>query len=181
VSGALTRYSDDAFRGRLSEDDRLALQMVARTDAQFTEAQTLLYQDAKARDDEFARERHLDAILSIPENEYNPQFLAEQAELDLRRGDYAAALDRSRAAERHWARLPSDLMFSRKAMIYETQALALQGLFYASDGADLDSLYRSIRAWERYRSHVATGDRADLVARAEDQIGRLTEMKERLE
>jgi hypothetical protein len=66
-------------------------------------------------------------------------------------------------------------------MIFETQALALQGQFYASNGEDGDALYRSIRAWERYRTHVAAGSRPDLADRADTAIARLTEMQGRVQ
>lgn len=177
--GELATYATPALTGDLSDDDRMALKMIERTDPDFEQARAILYQDAKARGDMFDREQHLDAILSLPRNEYNPQYLVEQAELYLRQGDYETALDRARQAERNWARLPSDILFSRKAMIYETEALAYQGLF--NDAGDPDNLYRSMRAWERYKTHVASGDRSDLARRADDQLARLAEMQERIE
>jgi tetratricopeptide (TPR) repeat protein len=168
-----------ALRGALTDDERMTLTMVERTNPAFEEARGILYEDAKARDDVFDREQHLDAILSIPRNEYNPQYLVEQAELYLRQGNFETALARAQTAERNWARLPSDILFSRKAMIYETEALALQGLFYQA--SDPDMLYKSIRAWERYKTHVQSADRSDLASRADTQLIRLTDMQQRIE
>jgi hypothetical protein len=141
----------------------------------------LLYQDAKARDDLDDREHYIGQVMSMSENQYNPQFLTEQAEIAIRREDYESALEKANLAERHWARLPSDLIFSRKAMIYEIQAGAYQGKFYDSGGEDLDSLYQAIRAWEKYQRHVETRSREDLTVRAEDQLAKLYDMKKRLE
>jgi serine/threonine protein kinase len=177
--GELASYMAPALRGALTDDERMTLTMVERTNPAFEEARGILYEDAKARDDVFDREQHLDAILSIPRNEYNPQYLVEQAELYLRQGNFETALARAQTAERNWARLPSDILFSRKAMIYETEALALQGLFYQA--SDPDMLYKSIRAWERYKTHVQSADRSDLASRADTQLIRLTDMQQRIE
>jgi len=179
--GNLSAYSDKAYRGALNDSERAALEEMDPASPDYTRALVLLYQDAKARDDLADREKYIDAIMSVPENEYNPQFLTEQAEIAIQHKDWDTALEKANLAERHWARLPSDLIFTRKAMIYEIQASAYQGKFYASGGEDLDSLYAAIRSWEKYQRHVETKQREDLNARAEEQLAKLYDMKKRLE
>ncbi|MBW2256133.1 MAG: serine/threonine protein kinase [Deltaproteobacteria bacterium] len=179
--GDLSQYSDRAYRGDLSDTERRGLELVDRSDPDWTRAQVLLYQDAKGRDDLTGRERHIEGIMSSPENQYNPQYLTEQAEIAMRRDDFATALERANLAERHWARLPSELIFSRKAMIYDIQASAHQGKFYESGGEDLESLYQAIRSWEKYQRHVQTKSRDDLTVRAEEQLAKLYDMKRRME
>jgi hypothetical protein len=141
----------------------------------------MLYQDAKARRSNNSRSRYLDALMRVPENRYKPELLVEQAELAIVNVDYDVALSSAQLAERHWARLPSDLVFTRKAMIYEIQAAAHTGKFYASDGAELDELEHAIRDWERYRQHVGTKHRADLEQRADERLAQLYDMQQRLE
>jgi len=179
--GDLSQYSDRAYRGDLSDTERRGLELVDRSDPDWTRAQVLLYQDAKGRDDLTGRERHIEGIMSSPENQYNPQYLTEQAEIAMRRDDFDTALERANLAERHWARLPSELIFSRKAMIYDIQASAHQGKFYESGGEDLESLYQAIRSWEKYQRHVQTKSRDDLTVRAEEQLAKLYDMKRRME
>ena len=84
--------------------------------------------------------------MSVPENQRNPALLVERAQLAVHRKAYDAALTDANLAERHWARLPPKLIFSRKAMIYETQAASWQGKFYESGGEDLMSGHRAVQA-----------------------------------
>ena len=173
--------SGKARQGNLSAADRLTLEMVDRSDVAYTRAQTLLYEDAKARGDGRNQRKYLDAILAHPENRYSPVFLAEGAHLDIADKRYDRALQRAETAERHWARLPSDLVFSRKAMIYEAQAAAWQGMFYASGGEDRNALTRSILAWERYQKHVGVKNRTDMARLADEQLAKLYDARRRLE
>jgi hypothetical protein len=116
----------------------------------------------------------------LPENQYNPVFLADLARWHANHGDYARAIETADKAERYWARLPSELVFSKKAEIYEIQAAATQGRFYKSKD-DLELLERASSAWQKYRGHVATRDRTDLVKRADDELAKLADIKERLQ
>jgi hypothetical protein len=179
--GDLAAYSDTAHRGALSEADRATLEMVGQTDPTYSRARILLYEDAKARDDASERKTQLDAVMAIPENQYNPTLLVEQAELAIERGDYRGAVDKASQAERQWARLPSELIFSRKAMIYEIQAAGWQGVFYTSGGDDLEALDAAIRSWVRYQRHVETKERADLASKADEELAKLYDMQRRLE
>ena len=148
--------------------------------ADHSRARVWLYDDATVRGALSERRTHLRELMRNPENQYNPVFLTEQAQVALAFKDYREALDAARRAEQHWARLPSSAVFQRKAMIYEQQAAAWYGIFVASDGAELDALHQSIRAWQRYRQHVSSRDPA-LAARADDQITRLNDIQARVE
>jgi hypothetical protein len=66
-------------------------------------------------------------------------------------------------------------------MIYEIEALAQTGMFYESDGEDLEMLDHAIRAWDRYRAHAQTKSRQDLLARADEKLAALHEIQRRLE
>jgi hypothetical protein len=83
-------------------------------------------------------------------------------------------------AERHWARLPPELVFAKKAEIYEVEAASYQGLFYKSED-NLDLLEKSIRHWQKYRQHVLTESRTDLQSRADREIEKLENIRERLQ
>ena len=181
VEGDLSVLSERARSGELTDAERQKLESTAKSDPEFTRANVILYQDAKSRRDLAGRAKYLDQLMKLPENTYNPQFLVEQADLDLRSKNWDAAIDHAGTAERYWARLPSDLIFSRKAMIYEAQAGGWQGKFYASGGEDAESLRHAIRSWEKYENHVGTKNRADLALRANDQLTKLREMQRRLE
>jgi hypothetical protein len=158
----------------------MALETVETTDPAFTRARSLLLMDAERRGDAGAAGRYLSDIMSLPENRYNPIFLTEQAREQIRSGRYDNALQSARTAERYWARIPSDLVFIKKAEIYEIQAAATQGLFYASDGSNVDLLEESIRLWERYKEHVSSNGRNDLTAHADAELATLNELRERL-
>jgi hypothetical protein len=177
----LAVHREAAGQGRLSAATRAELEAVPVYDPTFEQARTYLYEDAKARGDLAGRKRHLDALFELSENAYDPALLAERGALDIARGDYESALANASLAERYWARLPSDLVFSRKAMIHETQAAAWQAIFYRSAGDDADALNQAIRAWERYQQHVAAGARSDLVKRADAQLASLGDVQARLQ
>ncbi len=178
--GPLADYSERAFKGTLSESDRKLLEGIEKGHEDYTRAEVLLYQDAKARGDRSARKKYLDAVMSVPENQYNPALLSEQGQLAIERKDWKTAVAKADLAERHWQRLPSELIFTRKAMIYELQAAGWQGVFYDSGGADLPALQASIRAWEKYQRHVSPKSR-DLSAKAEDELTKLYDVQRRLE
>lgn len=179
--GALAAYSEKAHSGGLSESDRSALAAVGSASADYTRAQVLLYEDAKVRRDSLSARKHLDAVMAVPENQYNPTLLVEQAEIAVHKRDWNTAVERATKAEQNWARLPPELVFSRKAMIYEVQAAGWQGKFYDSGGDDLDALQNAIRAWEKYQRHVETKSRADLKQKADTQLAKLYDMQRRLE
>lgn len=177
----LDRWSKDAFEGSLSPSAASQLTELGATDPAFTRARTLLYLDAKARGDGKLRDSYLQSMMALPENRYNPVLLVEAAQVSIEKRNYDQALKEAKAAEQHWARLPSDLLFSRKAMIYEIEALAQTGLFYDSDGEDLERLSQAIRSWDRYRAHVQTKSRQDLLARADEHLTALREIQKRVE
>lgn len=177
----LTALSDRAYRGALSDSDRAVLSEVPVGDPARTQVLVLLYQDAKARGDMASRSRHIQAALAIPENQYNPQLLVESAAVLMAKREYDAALAKAALAEKHWARLPSDDIFARKAMIYEIQAASWQGIFYQSEGNDLNALHASIQGWERYLRHVNSKSRRDLASKADAQLAKLYDMQRRLE
>jgi serine/threonine protein kinase len=179
--GSLDQLATVARSGALAPDDRAALEATNTKDGNYTRAYVLLYEDAKARGDTGARIRYLQSLMTQEENRYNPVLLTEEGELAVRTKDWKTALSKAELAERHWARLPSDLVFSRKVMIYEIQASAHEGLFNASSGEDLDSLQRSIRDWERYKRHAETRSRGDLVEKADAQLNKLYAIQARLE
>jgi serine/threonine-protein kinase len=177
----LASLSSVSQRGDLTDGDRLGLEMTEPTDPDYTRAHVILYQDARARGDWRSRKKYLDAVMVLPENQYKPEFLVEQAQLDIDAKNYRKALDRANTAERHWARLPRKLIFARKAMIFETQAAAWQGIFYDSGGDDMEALRHSISAWEKYRRHVDSRSRNDLSTIADKQLAKLQDAKRRLE
>jgi hypothetical protein len=179
--GDLANYSQKAHDGQLSENDVAALKAVVVSDPDYSRSRVLLYEDAKARGDLDGRQAYMNAVMEVAENRYNPTLLIEEAELAILRKDYRGAVDQANAAERQWQRLPSDILFSRKAMIYEIQAAGYQGLFYESGGDDMDSLANAIRAWEKYRRHAETRSRTDMSDKADKQLAKLQDMQKRLE
>ena len=169
-----------AQRGGLTTQDRTALEAIGTSSDEYSRANALLYQDAKARGASTAREAYLNKLLAQPENQYKPEYLVEQAEIDLRARRWGPALETARTAERYWARMPPDLIFSKKALIYEIEAAANTGIFFDSEGKAKDTLAAAIRGWERYREHVATRERADLLARADEHLADLRAIEARL-
>jgi hypothetical protein len=179
-SGTLGDYASRAARGGLSATDRAALEALPPSDTNYSRAYTLLYQDAKNRGDHASRRVYLDKLLAQPENQYHPELLAEAAELAFERKDYDGALKYSSRAEQYWARLPPDLVFSRKALIYEIEGAAWTSKFYASEGADPTSLANAIQSWEKYKTHVASQPQQGLAARADEQLALLHDAQQRL-
>ena len=177
----LDGLSSVAFGGGLSGTDRERLSTLGADDPLYTRGYTLLYLDAKARGDRGGQAGYLATMMALPENQYNPALLVEEAHAAMVANDWSRALDRAQLAERHWARLPSDLIFTRKALIYEIVAKAHLGRFYASEGEDAMELYKAISGWEKYRRHAEAGSRSDLVANANQQLDELYDIKRRLE
>lgn len=176
----LEDYVDDAKRGKLAADAVSTLEAVAIGDPQYTRSRALLLMNAQRRNDDAGTRKYLDQIMALPENRYNPVYLVDQARYAVNHGDFQTAIEKAQLAERYWARLPPELVFSKRAEIYEIEAAAWQGKFYKS-GSDLELLEHAIRDWERYRDHVATRSRDDLSKRAEAQIAKLEDIKSRLE
>ncbi len=179
-SGDLNALAERGEAGSLTPADRQQLEGWSDADVDYTRAKVILYQDAKVRSDHRGRARYMSELMAVPENRYNPTLLVEDAELYIRKKDYDMALQQANLAERHWARLPSELIFSRKAMIYEIQASSWQGKYYNSGGEDMNSLDNAIRGWERFRRHAETKNRADLTVKADAQLKRLNDMKRRV-
>ena len=170
-----------AQAGQLRTEERSALSQTPKESVEFSQAFTVLYADAKAREKLTEQRMYLEALMTLPENHRNPALLVERAQLAIQRGAYDAALKDANLADRHWARLPSKMLFSRRAMIYETQAASWQGKFYRSGGGDLMACHRAIQSWERYRTHVKSRRRPDLLNTADEQIRKLKDAKKRLE
>jgi serine/threonine protein kinase len=177
----LSSLRDKAQRGALTDSERIILIQIPLGIPEYTVARSYLFDDAKARGDNKGKAKHISAILALPENQYSPVFLIEDGILAITNKDYSTALLRANLAERHWQRMPSDLIFSRKIMIYETQAKAWYGIHVKSEGDDVDALRASIRAWNTYKRHVGTKSRLDLVKRADGQIKKLEANLRRLE
>ncbi|MBX2796142.1 MAG: protein kinase [Myxococcales bacterium] len=177
----LDRLSTSAFNGKLSAGEQEQLAQVATDDPDFTRARTLLYLDAKARDDAKARQSHIALLMTLPANRYNPVLLVEEAQEAADREDWPAALKSARSAEQHWARIPPELVYTRKALIYEIMASSHTGQFYASEGTEVEMLDQAIRDWERFRAHVSTKDRPELIQRADKKLERLHGIKKRVE
>ncbi|MEN0061549.1 MAG: hypothetical protein AAGA48_05325, partial [Myxococcota bacterium] len=180
ASGEMDRWSKSAFEGRLSPGSAERLAGVEIDDPQFTRARTLLYLNAKKRGQLEEQRGHLRLLMSVPENQYNPVLLVEHARDAIEQKQYGEALKRAQVAEQHWARMPSSLVFTRKALIYEIEANAHTGLFFASEGRDANELRGAIRGWEKFQRHVARKGRNDMASRAEEQLQRLRELEERL-
>ncbi|MCB9746646.1 MAG: hypothetical protein H6740_28985, partial [Alphaproteobacteria bacterium] len=175
----LDSFVSAARSGRLSSLDAATLQGVPSSDPQYTRARSLLLADAEQRGDARAVKRYLDELMVLPENRYNSVFLSKEAVLLVNQQRYADALATANTAERYWARIPSELIWATKADIFEVQAAAAQGLFYDSED-DLELLDDAIRSWEKLKQHAAGRDAA-LASRADTQIGRLEDVRRRLE
>ena len=170
----------DARAGRLRSEDAAALSALPVSDPGYTRAQALLLSNAEKKGDGAAAERALQALFTLPENTYNPQFLAADARYQVNKGQYDKALARAQTAERYWSRLPPSQSFATRTQIYEVEAAAWQGKFYGSN-ADMTALDNAIRGWNRYREHVASANRADLEKSAEAQITKLEDIRVRLQ
>jgi hypothetical protein len=135
---------------------------------------------AQRRSDDAGTRRYLDDLFVLGENRYDPVLLTVEARWLVNARRYDEALAKAELAERSWARIPSEQVFSKKAEIYEVQAAATQGRFY-EDPDNLELLSGAIRAWERYRAHVLTKSRNDLAAKADAQVAKLDSVRERME
>jgi len=177
---AVEQYHGSARAGRLTPSDVMNLEMVDTSDPSYTRSRALLLMNAEQAGDTRSTSRYLDQLMVLPENQYNPVFLSKRAQYDANRGSYRTALDTSVLAERYWARIPPELIFETKAEIYETQAGALQGLFYANQDS-LDLLDQAIAGWEKYQRHVEKQGRTDLSSRAEKKLATLRDVQARLQ
>ncbi|MCK6507039.1 hypothetical protein L6R53_27305, partial [Myxococcota bacterium] len=176
----IERYAAPAAKGSLTASDVMALETVQLEDGSYTRARALLLMNAQRKGDDAATKRYLDQLMLLPENQYNPIYLSDLGRYHVNRKQYETALEKATLAERYWARLPPELVFSKKAEIYETQAAAWQGRFYKS-GTDMEMLEQAIRHWQKYRDHVETRSRSDLARKAEAELAKLEDIKRRLQ
>lgn len=174
----LDQYANSARAGKLAPDAVSVLEAIPTSDTNYTRSRALLLMNAQQKNDDRSSKKYLDQLMLLPENQYNPVFLTDQARYYVNHGDYSTALAKAQLAERYWARLPSELVFSRKAEIYEIEAASWQGRFY-QDPTKLDYLDNAIRAWQRYQEHVANSTRSDLQKRASDAIANLQSIREK--
>jgi hypothetical protein len=175
----LDQYANAARAGRLGSGDVSVLEAVGLSDTNYTRSRALLLMNAQQKNDDAGSKRYLDQLMALPENQYNPVFLTDQARWYVNHGNYADALAKAQLAERYWARLPSDLVFSQKAEMYEIEAASWQGRFY-QDSSHLDYLDNAIRAWQRYQEHVASSNRTDLQKKAGDALANLESIREKV-
>jgi hypothetical protein len=176
----MDRYAMAAERGALRQSDVMALESIGKGEDPYTRSRVLLLMNAQHQGDDRRTKRYLDDLMVQPEHRYNPVYLTDLARWHANQGDFVRALEKAKLAERHWARLPSDLIFLKKAEIYEIQASSYQGLFYGSDN-DLQLLNSAISHWERYRSHVVRRARTDMVNHADEELSTLQDIRTRLE
>ncbi len=176
----LDALATDARSGRLRPDDAAVLAAIPTSDAGYTRAQALLLSNAQKKGDKAGTEQALNALFALPENGYNPQFLAADALFLVNSGLYDRALTRAQLAEKYWSRLPPSQSFAMRTQIYEVEAAAWQGKFYNS-GGDQAALDNAIRGWQKYSDLVAEQSRADLQKNAQAQIGKLQDIKTRMQ
>lgn len=179
-NAAIEQYASSAKSGTLSASDVAALEVVSASSPDYSRSRALLLMNAEKKGDTNASKRYLGELMQLPENRYNPVYLSKEAVYLANDKRYADALARADLAERHWARTPPELVYKTKLDIYAVQAASYQGLFYAS-GGDTETLDKAIRAWKRYRDHVASkGDQA-LVSKADTELAKLEDARVRLE
>ena len=175
-------------RARLeAANERLA--ELGRANEQLTE------EIAQARRElrEFAIAAYIDggqaAIFRSSLDPEQAQALSWQASLSLQQSSSAgqaaerfAELKESNEPEKIEAAEALDrLQVELQAAEYDQiQAAAYQGKFYKSD-EDMELLASAIKGWERYRQHVATKSRTDLQKRADAELARLQDIKEKLQ
>ncbi len=176
----LDEYVSGAKKGRLGESEIMMLELVEDDDLSYTRSRALLLMNAEQKSDKRAVKRYLDQLMVLPENQYNSVYLAKRATWYVNQGSYQTALDTATEAERYWARIPPELVFSTKADIYAAQAASWQGLFY-KDGEDLDMLDNAIRGWEKYRRHGLTKSDTQMARKADAEIEKLEDVRRRLE
>ena len=165
--------------GALTTADVIALEGVTANDPAYTRSRALLLMNAQKGNDSKAVKRYLDDLMRLPENRYDPIFLTELARYYVESAKYQQAVDTAKTAEQHWARLPSELVFSKKAEMYEIQARGYTGIFFASES--VDALDQAIRCWEKYRAHVATRSSDDLLAMSDKELTKLRTYRERMQ
>jgi hypothetical protein len=165
--------------GALTSADVIALEGVTPNDPTYTRSRALLLMNAQKGNDSKAQKRYLDDLMRLPENQYDPVFLTELARYYVGSGKYQQAVDKAKTAEQHWARLPSELVFSKKAEMYEIQARGYTGIFFESES--VEALDQAIRCWEKYRAHVATRSDDELVAMADKELTKLRTYRERMQ
>jgi serine/threonine protein kinase len=168
-----------ARQGELTNGDVLALEGVTTADPSYTRSRALLLMNAEKTKDLKATKRYLDDLMRLPENQYDPIFLTELARYYVGVGKYQQAVEKAKTAEQQWARLPSGLVYTKKAEMYEIQARAYTGIFFESES--VDALDHAIRSWERYRTHVATRSNDELVAMADKELVKLRTYRDRME
>lgn len=176
----LDEYVSGAKNGRLGESEVMMLELVEDNDPSYTRSRALLLMNAEQKGDSRAVKRYIDQLMVLPENQYNSVYLSKKATYYANSGSYQSALDVANEAERYWARIPPELVFSTKADIYATQAASWQGLFY-KDGEDLDLLDNAIRGWEKYRRHALTKADTSMARKADTEIEKLEDIRSRLE
>jgi len=176
----LDQYVESAKKGKLATTDTAVLEMVDIAEPSYTRSRALLLMNAQRKGDDKATRKYLDQMMLLPENQYNPVYLTDYARWHVNHAEYDKALEKASLAERYWARIPPELVFSKKAEIYEIQAAAYQGRFYKSD-EDLELLASAIKGWERYRVHVSTKSRTDLQKRADTELARLQDIREKIQ
>jgi hypothetical protein len=177
----LDRLSRSAAKGALGPSDIMALETVGARDEDFTRSRTLLATDARKKRNPKAEKRYLDELLSLPENAYNPAVLIDMGRYELNHKSYAKALERANMAERHWQRLPPEVIAERKAQIYELQAKASRGLLNNTDdeARQRELVEQSLRFWRRYAQQVNSD--TSLVEKANAEIASLEDIRRRLE
>lgn len=176
----LEQYVDSARKGKLQSTDVAVLEMIDTNAPDYTRSRALLLMNAQRKGDDKATRRYLDQLMVLPENQYNPVYLTDYARWHVNHAEYDKALDKANMADKHWARIPPELVFSKRAEIYEIRAAAWQGKFYKSD-EDMELLANAIKGWEQYRQHVSTKSRTDLQKRADAELARLQDIREKLQ
>jgi tetratricopeptide (TPR) repeat protein len=175
---SLDRFHSSAAEGRLTSSQILELETLDRADPGYTRSRALLFLNAQRRGNARSANRYLDEIMALPENQYNPVWLTAVARQHVNDQRYQMALDRAKEAERYWQRIPSEIMFAKKAEIFEIQAASYQGLFYNSE--DVELLDKAVRHWEKYGEHVNNRGRSDLARKAYDEVEKLQGIRGRL-
>lgn len=177
---AIEQYASNARGGALGAGDIAALEAIGTSSPDFNRSRALLLMNAEKKGDSKGARRYLGELMQLQENRYNPVYLSKEAVYLANDKRYADALARADLAERHWARTPPELVYKTKLDIYAVQAASYQGLFYAS-GGDTETLDKALRAWKRYRDHVASKGEQALVTKADTEIAKLEDARVRLE
>ena len=125
----------------------------------------------------FGKRGELSDRINALQKEGNAQAKA----LEQTRKAEAQALERANMAERHWQRLPPEVIAERKAQIYELQAKASRGLLNNTDdeARQRELVEQSLRFWRRYAQQVNSD--TSLVEKANAEIASLEDIRRRLE